>query len=51
MSEGPRPSTPSRLDPWQVMQLRVYSSRPASTAFDGLPVGSSAALAPGARAE
>src|SRR5919107_1703586 len=43
MSDGPRLGTPSRFSPWQVMQLRWYSSRPAASAADS--VVSSAAWA------
>src|SRR5918998_964426 len=43
MSDGPRLGTPSRFSPWQVMQLRSYSSRPAASAADS--VVSSAAWA------
>src|SRR3954452_18587419 len=35
ISDGPRLGTHSRLSPWQVMQLRVYSSRPWASAADG----------------
>src|SRR5690349_4465854 len=34
MSDGPRLGTPSRLEPWQVMQLFSYSCRPAASAAD-----------------
>src|SRR3954452_21613213 len=34
ISEGPRLGTPSRFEPWQVMQLFSYSWRPAATAAD-----------------
>src|SRR5918995_6433765 len=50
MSEGPRVGTPSRFWPWQVMQLRSYSSRPAASAEDSVAVLSSVAWA-GERAE
>ena len=30
--------TPSRFSPWQVMQLRSYSSRPAASADDSVAV-------------
>jgi hypothetical protein len=39
------------LSPWQVMQLRSYSARPASTALDAFVVPSSAASARGANVE
>src|SRR5215217_595881 len=48
ISDGPRLGTPSRFSPWQVMQLRLYSSRPAASAADSLV--SSAAWA-GAKTE
>src|SRR3954469_13128266 len=39
--DGPRLGTPSRFSPWQVMQLRSYSWRPAASAADW-PVSSAA---------
>src|SRR3954463_9964788 len=48
MSDGPRPSTPWRFEPWQVMQLCSYSCRPAASAADSL---SSSAACAGAKTE
>ena len=45
---GPRSGTPSRLAPWQVMQLRWYSARPAASAADS---DVSSAACAGAKAE
>src|SRR3712207_3474666 len=42
MSDGPRLGSPSRFSPWQVMQLRSYSSRPAASAADSVVVSSAA---------